>query len=511
MGPLASILRNWSLLAGAYLASSLIAMVFMLIVSRTLGDVEFGRLYLALTLTTILGVAADLGLSQLVTRAVSRDRALARSYFWRAAPVIAGVCACLYVALLGIAQVLGYTQEVRTLVIILGFVMVADGFSQLLGALYQAHERMVIPALTRVAANVFAIVLVLTLLSRGSGAVVVAIVLTMSAGARLTMQAFAAGRLEGMHLPAPPAPPWPVLVRAGLPFLAAQGLALCSAKVDVLILGGLVGEATVGWYAAASRLMDSFNVIPLVMIMAIFPVLSRLWVRAPSEFGVTVEKTFHVLVVVTVPISVTLCVLAEDLVGVLFTLESYAPAVPILRIQAVSLALVFVDYLLSCTLMSCGRERTWLKILGVAVVANVAVNWLLIPWADAAYANGAIGAALATLLTEIFILVSAVRALPRGTLGVTSLQVAGGSWALGAGLAAALLAGRMIGMPWLAAAVLGGIGYLATATALGILPADLIRWIRGLVLAARRPRPTTESEMHVRESVPESQRTADVA
>ena len=80
MDPLVSILRKRSLLGGAQIVSSLVAMVLMVVVSRTLGDVEFGRLYLALTLSAIVGVVVDVGLSQVVTRVVAREPALARPY-----------------------------------------------------------------------------------------------------------------------------------------------------------------------------------------------------------------------------------------------------------------------------------------------------------------------------------------------------------------------------------------------------------------------------------------------
>ena len=54
--PLRSILDNSSLLIGAQVIASVLAMVLTVLVSRALGDAEFGRFTLALSLTTILGV-----------------------------------------------------------------------------------------------------------------------------------------------------------------------------------------------------------------------------------------------------------------------------------------------------------------------------------------------------------------------------------------------------------------------------------------------------------------------
>src|SRR5260370_24098375 len=132
MDPLRGILRNWSLLGGAQVVASRVAMVFMVVVSRSLGDVEFGRLYLALTLAAMVGVAGDLGLSQVLTRAVARERAAAPAYLRRAAVLVALMGAGLYVVLQGVVRFLDIAPEVYALVLVFGLFVVAEAFAQLL-------------------------------------------------------------------------------------------------------------------------------------------------------------------------------------------------------------------------------------------------------------------------------------------------------------------------------------------------------------------------------------------
>jgi len=493
VNPLISIVRNWSLLAGSQVVASLIAMATMVIVSRNLGDAEFGRLYLALTLTYIVGLAVDFGLSQVVTRAVARDHALARPYFVRAALVVGAMGVCLYFVTLGSALALGYSPEVRSLVLILGVLIAAEGFSQVLGALFQAHEQMLVPVFARIAVNAITLALVVPLLLRGYGAAMVATVIVLAAILRAAFQAAAVRRLGGFHLPTPRPPQWGGLLRAGLPFLVAQELGLFAYRVNVVILGRMSSEATVGWYGAASRVMEALNFVPLLLTTATFPVLSRLWVNAPTTtFTATVRKTLHLVLVVAVPVAVVLFILAEDIIGSLFTLQAYAPAVPILRIQALSLALMFVDYLLVCVLMAIGKERIWISILAAACLLNPVLNWLLIPLAESRYGNGAIGAALVTLVIEVFVMACALRTIPSGTFGVESARVAASASALGAVLGVVLLGSRILGVPWFLAAAVGGIGYLATVVWLHILPPDVARWARDMVL--RRPMPIAAAE-----------------
>src|SRR5438046_4489176 len=134
MDPLFSIVRSWSLLAGGQLVSSVISRVMMVVVSRSLGDEDFGRLYLAWSLTLIAGVVVDLGLSQVVTRAVARKPALSGPYLRTALIVLGLLGAGLYVLVLVAAAVLGYAPEIQLLTAILGVGMVAGAAAQLLAA-----------------------------------------------------------------------------------------------------------------------------------------------------------------------------------------------------------------------------------------------------------------------------------------------------------------------------------------------------------------------------------------
>src|SRR5437764_10286306 len=337
-------------------------------------------------------------------------------------------------------------------------------------------------ACAQVASSAIALVFMVFISRRlGQGATAVASVLVLAAALRVLFQLIQLRRLDGLRMSGQRAPAVDVLLRGGLPFLAAQTLGLFVAKVDVPILGRLSGEAAVGWYAASSRLMEASNFVPVVLLIAMFPVLSRLWVQSPSEFQITVRKTLHFLLILTVPVTVTLFVLSQEIIGFFFTLRSYAPAVPILRVQAFSIGLIFVDYLLTCVLMAAGRERVWLAIVGAACVLNPALNFVLIPAFDLSSANGAIGAAIATLITEVFILVCALRAMPSGILGLESARVALRAAALGIGFAAVLFAGRTVGIPWVLALAVGGAMYLAAAQGFGLLPAELTAWVRSVV------------------------------
>jgi hypothetical protein len=122
-----------------------------------------------------------------------------------------------------------------------------------------------------------------------------------------------------------------------------------------------------------------------------------------------------------------------------------------------------------------------------------ALNGVLIPATQRHFGNGGIGAALATLGSELFILTLAARHIPRGTFGHESWAVLGRVAAAGGVLGLVLVAGRewLFGIP---AAALGMTIYALLILRLGIVPAE----VSDRVLQMIRARSNGEASAEVR-------------
>jgi O-antigen/teichoic acid export membrane protein len=85
--------------------------------------------------------------------------------------------------------------------------------------------------------------------------------------------------------------------------------------------------------------------------------------------------------------------------------ESYAYAAPAFAVLSLALPLFFLNYALTHQVIGWDGQRAYLAIVTLALAANVAANFLLIP------SQGIVGAAISTLLTEIVITASCLYAL----------------------------------------------------------------------------------------------------
>src|SRR5204862_1853332 len=129
---------------------------------------------------------------------------------------------------------------------------------------------------------------------------------------------------------------------------------------------------------------------------------------------------------------------------------------------------------LATILIAGGRERSWLLIAVAACFVSPALNWVLIPLPDGRYGNGGVGAAVAALVTELFVMICAIRLLPRDAFAPASWRVAFQAAGTGAVAGGVILLGLALRAPWIPAAIAGGVTYVVLVLHLGLVPEDVL-------------------------------------
>jgi O-antigen/teichoic acid export membrane protein len=482
MDPIASILRNSALLMGAKVVSAGMGLTLVVILPRMLGDAGYGQLYLTISLVALFGTVVDFGLTPVMARAVAHDHGLTRVYLGHVVRITVVMSVLAYAALLALAAAPNYPAGTEVVVAVLGVSILFEGLVQILTGLFQAHERMLVPALARVAGTGLTLALLLPRLWTDTPTSPVTVAGCLAAGSLLRLLIAAAGTrgLEGLRRASTVRRPWRGLLAAGLPFLLWQALGLLYFRIDVMMLGHMTPAATIGWYGAAARLVDGLTFIADVIALTSYPVMARLWLSDSAEFRRTIERTLELLLVVTVPLVVALFMLAGPIVETLFTAE-FVNTVPILRVHAFTLGFLFLDYFLATILMAIGRERAWLGIAVMACVLNPSLNWVAIRHTQDLYGNGGIGAALATLATEICVASCALSLVPRGAIRGALVRIAPPLALAAAVTAGVIAAGLAAEAPWLLAGGAGALAYLGLVLGLGVVPPDMLRRVRAAV------------------------------
>lgn len=444
-----------------------------------LGDKGFGDLYLAMSFAVIFGVLVGFGLDQELTRAVARDRSLLGRYLINSLAIKAALSVVAYGLILGLVQWLGYSPELKLTVAVFSLIMLFQGITSSLGAVYQAFERVFYPTVGVTLERVLICVVGIFLLNRGYGATAVAAAFVAATAVNALWQMLFLRKLGRIDC-AIDVRMAPALLRSGLPFFLFWALASVYFRIDTVLLSKMAAAEVVGWYAAAYKLFDTLVFLPSIVSTAImYPILARLSVQSPSDLRLAMDKGLSVMLMLGAPIATGLFVLAEPIIQFIYRRPEFLPAVPALRWLAVALFLLYVNHMLAIGLWSLNQEKKMTIVAGLAIVVNLGLNLALIPHFQH------LGAAAVTVVTELFITGYVLAVMPKGLLSRSSLVVFLKAATASAVMALALYMLR--GESLLLLVPVGGLVYGLCGLVVRLVPPEDIRLVRQAIAVRRAP------------------------
>jgi O-antigen/teichoic acid export membrane protein len=229
------------------------------------------------------------------------------------------------------------------------------------------------------------------------------------------------------------------LLKAGSSFLALGLVQYLQPTIDAWFLNHYASPESIGWYAAARKLINPLIFPANAMISALYPTLCRLWGQARPDYLATAQGVLRASVVVTVPMAIGCAMFAEFGV-LLYSREAYGPVQDDLIAMAPFVLLLYVTMVFGTCMNAAGRPRQWTTLLAACLVINLCLDPFLVPWFQAHTGNGGLGANIATIVSETVILLTGCFLMPRGILTSSVLM----------STLKALLAGvAMAGVAWL--------------------------------------------------------------
>lgn len=169
------------------------------------------------------------------------------------------------------------------------------------------------------------------------------------------------------------------------------------AMFDTILLGLLSNDQSVGYYTAGVKL--SKISIPFVTAIggALLPQISLAFINDKKKFNELVLFSFELTVILSIPISVGLLLLAPELVTV-FSGKEFLKAIMPMRLMSFLPFLIGMGNLLGIQiLMTAGKEKEILKSVIIGMIISVIGNIILVPY----YKEN--GAAITNLFTELVV------------------------------------------------------------------------------------------------------------
>ena len=396
--------RNSLILTGLNIVARIIDFAFALLMLRVLGPEGAGNFYFAVVMVGWFEIVMNFGLNTFLTREIARDRAQAPTYLLQTSRLrvllALGVAPVVLLVVLVWRATFGLAGETGIAILLLTLSQIPSSLSTGLSALFFAYERAEVPASLTIVSALLKATIGAALLLLGWGVVglgvtsiivnLVTLAILLAATRRLLRAQPAAARAE---------PPRRAghreMLRESFPLMLNHLLATMFFKVDVPMLQAIRGPLAVGWYSAAYKFIDAFNIIPAFFTQSLFPAMSRMALQRDASLARSYTLALKLLVMTSLPLAVVSAFLAEPMIGILGGREFLPNGAIALAIMAWSMPIGWINSVTNYALIAAGQQRALTRAFIIGLAFNVITNALFIPLFSS------VAAAVTTILSEI--------------------------------------------------------------------------------------------------------------
>jgi O-antigen/teichoic acid export membrane protein len=372
-----------------------LGVVVTLIVVRALGRSGFGEWSTIFAVTQIATNFGELGINQVAIGRAASDPA--REGDWLGALVSLRLLLALptaLVAFLGVALI-APTQSVGIAGGLIAATILVNA-PNTLNAVFQLRVRNDISIAIITLGSVLwgAGAIAVSLLSGGidafAAAFLIAAAITAGVSIVLALRLITVRLVGSRHL-------WRALMRVGFGIGAAGILVTLYVKLDQILVFELAGSRQAGLYAAAYRILDQIQFIPLSVMTTLFPLIAAAYPADRARVRALLQTAGEYLTMASLPALAFTLVAAHPIMRLLFgeSFDAAAPALPILMGAFVSISFGF---LAGNMVVILELQRAFFRFAAVGLLVNASLNFLLIP------RYGFLAAAWITLATEVVVM-----------------------------------------------------------------------------------------------------------
>lgn len=379
----------------ALVLQKVVAFVYFTILARFLGAENFGYYVFTLSYITIFAVIIDFGTNHYITREVAKNPSQAEKITANVFGFKLFSCLVALLAAWLIARWVNYDPLLIKLIYLASTVMVVESFVLSVYSIIRGFHNLKYESLATIGVHLLILGMGLLTVIYTNNLFLLLLVLLLAHGLNLLLGLYLLKfkfklaicfQFDFQY--------WKAIALTILPF----GLAAVFSKIynafDQTLLAKLAEPSELGYYGVAYKLTFSLQFFPLALMAALYPAMSKLYQEQNSRLAALFPRAVKYLLLLTFPIVALILVYGNDLITALYT-EEYRAAVLPLQILIISLPLLFINFPIGSLLNASNQQIRQTINIGIAMVVNVILNFLLISNYQA------VGAALASLFSTL--------------------------------------------------------------------------------------------------------------
>jgi O-antigen/teichoic acid export membrane protein len=399
MSVIHKLVKNISSLFIAQIILSILSLVLSIFIARFLGDVAFGKYSFAIAFPTIFLLFLDFGFETLLIRDVAREKSLASEYLTNILVFKFLLIPIVFSFIVISINIMGYPESTKNLVYLISLYTIFMSLSAAFKVTFRAYEKMEYDAGISTFFTILRTGLAILFLYVGYGLIEIGWIFVLSTFIECIIsylfctKKFAKPKLEFDFL----------FLRKSFKYALPLGIftvfSFIFVRIDTVMLSYMKGDAVVGWYNAAYSLILGFTPIPQLFMMALLPLLSYSYISSRKSLQITYEKSFKYLFFLGLPISVGIFMLSKEFI-ILFYGNEFINSIDALKILTWDVILKFLYVCAGYILISTDNQKKMAILVVFSAFLNIVLNLVLIP------SFSYIGSGVATLITELFLLIS---------------------------------------------------------------------------------------------------------
>ena len=396
MSKIQTIFKNMSWLLISQIIASVCGFLWTMLMARYLGVNNYGILGFAVSVSGILGIIDDLGISAHIVRQVATDNESAPKYLGNIIPfklILAAINLIVTPIILFLLKLDEYTIFITLLFTI---EIILKSYTNSLFGVFQAFEKGKYQGIGNILMNSSTFLFILISIYADLGLIGISISYIL---ANLLSFIYTYYILNRYIVKPKYELNWKFCKKItilSLPFAITGILYTIYYSIDLVMLTKLVGNYANGIYNATYKLISVLTLFYSVYTAVIFPVMSKFFKDDKKLLTISYEKSIRYLMLVIIPIATGTVFYSLDIIQLIYG-HQYDQAASVLSILIWTVCLLFISGASNNLLNASHKETTVTKIYAIAAVFNVILNFIMIPYFSYN------GAAITTVLSDALI------------------------------------------------------------------------------------------------------------
>ena len=183
------------------------------------------------------------------------------------------------------------------------------------------------------------------------------------------------------------------LLKDSWPMIMSGIIVTIYMKVDQIMIHEYLAADQVGIYSAAARLSEAWAFIPTILTTSLFPAIVNAKKKNEKLYYQRIQKLYDLMVYLSLAIAIPMSFLSNWLVVLLYGLP-FEESGPVLALHIWGSIFIFLGVARGGWILNENLQRYSIYYLGAGMIANIILNFILIP------TQGIIGAAWATVIAQ---------------------------------------------------------------------------------------------------------------